>query len=57
MLSLIMASSPAWRFNAKRFEVHHPGDYATLNSNQPRDRTDHRGGGRQGFTDLLRSNK
>ncbi len=35
MLSLIMAWSPAWRFNAKRFEVHHPGDYATLNSNQP----------------------
>ena len=23
----------------RRFEVDHPGDYATLNSNQPRDRT------------------
>lgn len=34
-----MAWSPARRANARRFEVHHPGDYATLNSNQSRDST------------------
>ena len=34
-----MAWSPARRSNARQFEVEHPGDYATLNSNQPRDRT------------------
>jgi hypothetical protein len=39
MLSLVMAWSPAWRSNAKRFEVDHPGDYATLNSHQPSDGT------------------
>ena len=37
--SLIMAWSPARRANARRFEVHHPGDYATLNFNQSRDST------------------
>jgi hypothetical protein len=31
--------APAWRSNARRFTVHHPGDYATLNSNQSRDST------------------
>jgi len=36
---LFMAWSPAWRFNAKRFEVEHPGDYATINSNHLRDGT------------------
>ena len=39
MLSFVMAWSPARRANARRFEVHHPGDYATLNSNQSRDST------------------
>ena len=34
-----MAWSPARRANARRFEVHHPGDYATLNFNQSRDST------------------
>src|SRR5580658_2776185 len=33
---LVMAWSPVQRFNAGRFEVDHPGDYATLNSYQPR---------------------
>jgi hypothetical protein len=32
-----MAWSPVRRFNAGRFEVDHPGDYATLNSYQLRD--------------------
>jgi hypothetical protein len=36
---LVMAWSPVRRFNAGRFEVEHPGDYATLNSYQPRDGT------------------
>src|SRR5258705_10174638 len=36
---LVMAWSPVRRFNAGRFEVDHPGDYATLNSYQPRDGT------------------
>ena len=31
--------APSRRANTRRFEVHRPGDYATLNSNQPRDRT------------------
>jgi len=31
-----MAWSPVRRFNAERFEVEHPGDYATLNSYQLR---------------------
>jgi len=39
MLSFVMAWSPARRANARRFEVDHPGDYATLNSNQSRDST------------------
>jgi len=39
MLSLIMACSPARRSKARRCDVEHPGDYATLNSNHPRDRT------------------
>ncbi|HWJ20040.1 MAG TPA: DUF2336 domain-containing protein [Geobacterales bacterium] len=39
MVSLIMAWSPVRRFNAGRFEVHHPGDYANLNSYQLRDGT------------------
>jgi len=34
-----MAWSPVQRFNAGRFEVEHPGDYATLISNQLRDGT------------------
>src|SRR5262245_50973166 len=37
-----MAWSPVRRTNAGRFEVDHPGDYATLNSYQPR-RRDHVG--------------
>ena len=36
---LVMAWSPVRRFNAGRFEVGHPGDYATLNSYQPSDGT------------------
>jgi hypothetical protein len=36
---LVMAWSPVRRFNAGRFEVDHPGDYATLISNQLRDGT------------------
>ena len=31
--------SPSWRSSTRRFEVDHPGDYATLNSNQLRDST------------------
>src|SRR5271169_5941104 len=34
VVSLIMAWSPVRRFNAGRFEVDHPGDYATINSYQ-----------------------
>ena len=34
-----LAWSPVRRTNAGRFEVEHPGDYATLNSYQPRDAT------------------
>jgi hypothetical protein len=34
-----MAWSPIRRANAGSFEVGHPGDYATPNSNQPRDGT------------------
>ena len=37
MVTLVMAWSPVRRSNAGRFEVEHPGDYATLNSYQPRD--------------------
>jgi hypothetical protein len=36
---LFMAWSPVRRTNAGRFEVDHPGDYATLNSYQPSDGT------------------
>jgi len=36
---LFMAWSPTRRFNVGRFEVEHPGDYATFNSNQLRDGT------------------
>jgi hypothetical protein len=39
VVMLVMAWSPGRRFNAGRFEVKHPGDYATLNSYQPRDGT------------------
>src|SRR5579864_7952339 len=35
VVTLVMAWSPVRRFNAGRFEVDHPGDYATFNSNQP----------------------
>jgi len=34
-----MAWSPVRRTNAGRFEVDHPGDYATLNSYHPADGT------------------
>jgi hypothetical protein len=34
-----MAWSPVRRVNAGRFEVKHPGDYATFNSNHSRDAT------------------
>ena len=37
---LVMAWSPARRVNAGRFEVDHPGDYATFNSNRIPDGTD-----------------
>src|SRR6266542_947771 len=37
VVMLVMAWSPVRRFNAGCFEVDHPGDYATLNSYQPRD--------------------
>src|SRR6202012_1604936 len=33
------APARAWRANAGRFEVGHPGDYANFNSYQPRDGT------------------
>jgi hypothetical protein len=36
---LVMAWSPLRRFNAGFVWVEQPGDYATLNSNQPRDGT------------------
>src|SRR5436853_4649104 len=36
VLMIVMAWSPVRRFNAGRFEVEHPGDYATFNSYQPR---------------------
>src|SRR6266705_3023301 len=39
VVMLVMAWSPVRRSNAGRFEVDHPGDYATLNSYQPRDGT------------------
>src|SRR5262249_28760648 len=39
VLMLFMAWSPTRRFNVGRFEVEHPGDYATFNSNQLRDGT------------------
>jgi hypothetical protein len=34
-----MAWSPVRRTNAGRFEVEHPGDYATFNSYHPSDAT------------------
>src|SRR4029450_11599727 len=37
---LFMAWSPVRRTNAGRFEVDHPGDYATFNSYHPTDATD-----------------
>jgi hypothetical protein len=37
---LSMAWSPVRRTNAGRFEVDHPGDYATLNSYHPVDGTE-----------------
>ncbi|HEV7377369.1 MAG TPA: EAL domain-containing protein [Pyrinomonadaceae bacterium] len=40
MVALVMAWSPVRRVNAGRFEVKHPGDYATFNSNHSRDATD-----------------
>src|SRR5262249_14167538 len=39
VVTVFMAWSPAWRSNAKCFEVDHPGGYATLKSNRTRDRT------------------
>jgi hypothetical protein len=36
---LFMAWSPIRRTNAGRFEVDHPGDYATFNSYHPTDAT------------------
>jgi hypothetical protein len=36
---LFMAWSPVRRTNAGRFEVDHPGDYATFNSYHPTDAT------------------
>jgi hypothetical protein len=39
MVTFVMAWSPVRRFNAGRFEVEHPGDYATLNSYHPSDGT------------------
>src|SRR5258708_16992523 len=39
VICFFMAWSPARRVNARRFEVEHPGDYATLNSYQPPDGT------------------
>jgi hypothetical protein len=44
---LVMAWSPlVRRINAGRFEVEHPGDYATLNSNHSRDSTSQKQFGR-----------
>jgi hypothetical protein len=40
---LFMAWPPARRSKAGRFEVEHPGDYATINSNHLRDGTGGRG--------------
>jgi hypothetical protein len=37
----VRAWSPVRRFNAGWIEVHHPGDYATINSYQPSDGTIH----------------
>src|SRR5262245_61203019 len=53
VLMLFMAWSPTGRFNVGRFEVEHPGDYATFNSNQLRDGTLHNGN----FLSLLRSQR
>src|SRR3954453_11617138 len=39
VVALVMAWSPVRRVNAGRFEVKHPGDYATFNSNHSRDAT------------------
>jgi hypothetical protein len=39
---LFMAWSPVRRTNAGRFEVDHPGDYATFNSSHLTDATIHR---------------
>jgi hypothetical protein len=39
VVSLVMAWSPVRRFNAGRFEVDHPGDYANPNSYHPCDGT------------------
>src|SRR4051794_26930243 len=39
VVGLVMAWSPAQRANAGLVRVRQPGDYATLNSNQPRDST------------------
>src|SRR5437868_8955354 len=39
VVALVMAWSPVRRVNAGRFEVKHPGDYATFNSNHSRDTT------------------
>jgi len=36
VVAFVMAWSPLRRANAGWFEVEHPGDYATLNSNQSR---------------------
>jgi hypothetical protein len=40
VIGLFMAWSPARRSNVGGFEVDHPGDYATLNSNQLTDGTE-----------------
>src|SRR5438552_17063704 len=39
VVALVMAWSPVRRVNAGRFEVKHPGDYATFNSNHSRETT------------------
>src|SRR5438552_15810831 len=39
VVTLVMVWSPARRVNAGRFEVDHPGDYATFNSNRIADGT------------------
>src|SRR4051794_741634 len=41
VVALVMAWSPVRRVNAGRFEIKHPGDYATFNSNHSRDATLH----------------